>query len=35
VVGAHPQSVDSRQFGPVSRDALIGKLVWHIPRPGR
>ena len=35
VVGAHPQSVDSRQFGPVSREALIGKLVWHIPRSRR
>jgi nickel-type superoxide dismutase maturation protease len=35
VVGAHPQSVDSRQFGPVSREALIGKLIWHIPKPAK
>ncbi len=35
VVGAHPQSVDSRQFGPVPREALIGKLIWHIPKPIR
>lgn len=35
VIGAHPQSVDSRQFGPVSKEALIGKLIWHIPKPSK
>lgn len=35
VVGAHPGSVDSRRFGPVYRQALIGRVIWHIPRPTR
>jgi len=30
VVGEHPYSVDSRQFGPVSKEALLGKVIWHI-----
>jgi nickel-type superoxide dismutase maturation protease len=34
VTGTHPRSVDSRQFGPVSRQALLGRVVWHIPKPG-
>jgi nickel-type superoxide dismutase maturation protease len=34
VAGTHPLSVDSRQFGPVSRQALLGRVVWHIPKPG-
>ena len=33
VTGTHPLSVDSRQFGPVSRRALLGRVVWHIPKP--
>ena len=35
VVGTHENSVDSRQFGAVRKDALIGKVIWHIPRPFR
>jgi nickel-type superoxide dismutase maturation protease len=35
VTGAHPFSVDSRQFGPVGRQALVGKVIWHIHRPSR
>jgi nickel-type superoxide dismutase maturation protease len=35
VTGAHPFSVDSRQFGPVDRQALVGKVIWHIRRPAR
>jgi len=35
VVGAHPDSVDSRQFGPVARQALIGRVIWHIPKSAR
>jgi nickel-type superoxide dismutase maturation protease len=35
VVGAHPNSVDSRQFGPVARQALIGRVIWHIPKSAR
>ena len=33
VRGSHPTSVDSRQFGPVSKNAIIGRLIWHIPHP--
>lgn len=32
VVGTHDRSVDSRQFGAVSRQAVIGKVIWHIKR---
>jgi nickel-type superoxide dismutase maturation protease len=35
VVGAHPNSVDSRHFGPVPRQTLIGRVIWHIPKPAR
>jgi nickel-type superoxide dismutase maturation protease len=35
VVGAHPNSVDSRQFGPIARQALIGRVIWHIPKSTR
>ena len=35
VVGEHPYSVDSRQFGPITRQALIGRVIWHIPKPAR
>jgi nickel-type superoxide dismutase maturation protease len=34
VVGAHENSVDSRIFGPVPRSAIIGKVIWHIRKPG-
>lgn len=33
VVGTHRSSVDSKQFGPISEQALIGKVIWHIPNP--
>jgi signal peptidase I len=33
VVGTREHSVDSRQFGPVRRKDLLGKVIWHIPRP--
>lgn len=33
VIGTHPHSVDSRQFGPVHRQSLIGRVIWHIPKP--
>jgi nickel-type superoxide dismutase maturation protease len=35
VVGTHDFSVDSRQFGPVSKRMLLGKVIWHIPKPRR
>ena len=30
VRGSHPDSTDRRQFGPVPRGDLIGKVIWHI-----
>ncbi|HBX70862.1 MAG TPA: hypothetical protein DEH25_16155 [Chloroflexi bacterium] len=30
VVGTHPQSLDSRQFGPIPRHWVTGKAIWHI-----
>ena len=35
VIGTHENSIDSRQFGPVRKDELIGKVIWHIRRPCR
>jgi phage repressor protein C with HTH and peptisase S24 domain len=32
VVGTHDQSVDSRQFGAISRQAVIGKVICRIKR---
>ena len=33
VVGEHPLSTDSRQFGPLPRSALRGLVIWHIRKP--
>ncbi len=33
VVGTHPLSTDSRQFGPIRKEMLLGKVVWHIRKP--
>ncbi len=30
VIGLDEFSVDSRQFGPVARSDLFGKVIWHI-----
>jgi len=30
VWGAHKDSVDSRSFGPISFDAVMGKVIWRI-----
>jgi nickel-type superoxide dismutase maturation protease len=35
VVGTHPDSTDSRTFGPILRRWLIGKVIFHIARPSR
>ncbi len=35
VVGTHPNSVDSRRFGPVPRRVLFGKVIWRVRKPGR
>ena len=34
VVGTHPNSTDSRDFGPIPQSWLTGKVLWHIPKPG-
>ncbi len=30
VIGAHPDSIDSRAFGPVRQKDIVGKVIWHI-----
>jgi nickel-type superoxide dismutase maturation protease len=32
VLGSHPDSNDSRSFGPVPRHWVIGKVIWRITR---
>ena len=33
VAGSHPDSIDSRDFGPIHRKDVTGLVVRHIPRP--
>ncbi len=30
VTGVNPDSIDSRTFGPVRQEAVVGKVIWHI-----
>jgi signal peptidase I len=30
VAGSHPDSVDSRSFGPILRKDVVGKVLWRI-----
>lgn len=32
VTGTHTESIDSRVFGPVRRESILGKVIWHIQR---
>jgi len=32
VVGTNPGSIDSRIFGPIRLSAVMGKVIWHIPK---
>ena len=32
VVGTHPGSIDSRSFGPIHLQAIVGKVIWHISK---
>jgi phage repressor protein C with HTH and peptisase S24 domain len=32
VMGLHSMSVDSRNFGPINRQAVIGKVIWRFKR---
>jgi len=33
VEGTHPNSLDSRRMGTIRRDAILGKVIAHIPKP--
>ena len=33
VIGTHDFSVDSREFGPISWETLVGKVIWHLQKP--
>ena len=33
VLGTHPDSKDSRQYGPIPRLWLTGKVLWRVRRP--
>jgi phage repressor protein C with HTH and peptisase S24 domain len=33
VIGASENSLDSRRLGPISRQAIMGKVIWHIVKP--
>jgi len=33
VLGARQDSVDSRRLGPIRRQAITGKVIWHISKP--
>ncbi len=33
VIGASENSLDSRRLGPINRQAIMGKVIWHIARP--
>ncbi len=35
VAGTHIHSVDSNQLGPIHRDRLLGKVIWHIAGTSR
>jgi len=30
VIGTHPLSRDSRHFGPIPREQLVGKVLFHV-----
>jgi signal peptidase I len=32
VIGSHPESIDSRIFGPILKKEICGKVIWHIHR---
>jgi signal peptidase I len=35
VIGFHKDSVDSRQFGPIRKKDIRGKVICHIRKPSR
>ncbi|MBI4019127.1 MAG: S24/S26 family peptidase [Candidatus Aenigmarchaeota archaeon] len=34
VLSDNPIGTDSRQFGPVKRDEITGKVIWHVRKSG-
>lgn len=34
VIGTQENSIDSRRFGPITRGDVLGKVIWHIRKPG-
>ncbi len=32
VTGTHPESIDSHDFGAISRETVTGKVFWHIKK---
>ncbi|RMG50290.1 MAG: S26 family signal peptidase [Acidobacteria bacterium] len=32
VVGMHGHSIDSRRFGAIRRDDIVGKVIWHLKK---
>ena len=32
VLGSHPNSIDSREFGAVQTQSVLGKVIWHISK---
>ncbi len=35
VIGSHSNSVDSRQFGLIKKQSVLGVVAWHIRKPKR
>ncbi len=35
VIGTHQNSVDSRRFGPIPAQSVLGTVIWHIKKPRR
>ena len=33
VTGTQENSIDSRQFGPITKEDVVGKVIWHIRKP--
>jgi signal peptidase I len=33
VIGTQENSIDSRHFGPISKEDILGKVIWHIRKP--
>jgi type IV secretory pathway protease TraF len=33
VTGTQEDSVDSRRFGPITYEDVLGKVIWHIKKP--